>query len=114
MAVFQLAFVAKPLGKREDQGYERFVLHGWLLRAIELDMMSRRQGRLCRAACLKDFVFVCLCCIVLPGWCRYTRGLVGDVGNTGHREVLRSATRRSLHILRAGECRFVGWRVHTT
>lgn len=29
-------------------GYERFVLHGWLLRAIELDRMSRRQQRLCR------------------------------------------------------------------
>lgn len=30
------------------QGYEQFVLHGWLLRAIELDRMSRKQQRLCR------------------------------------------------------------------
>ena len=48
------------LGKCEDRGYERFVLHGWLLRAIELDLMSRRQGRLCRAAYLKDSLIVCM------------------------------------------------------
>ncbi|CAK9089413.1 unnamed protein product [Durusdinium trenchii] len=34
--------------------YERFVLHGWLLRAIELDRMSRRQERLCRVVNVID------------------------------------------------------------
>lgn len=36
------------------QRYERFVLHGWLLRAIELDRMSRKQQRLCRVVNIID------------------------------------------------------------
>ncbi|CAE6913985.1 unnamed protein product [Symbiodinium natans] len=36
------------------ESYERVVLHGWLFRAIELDRMSREQGRLCRVVNIID------------------------------------------------------------
>ncbi|CAJ1457744.1 unnamed protein product [Effrenium voratum] len=34
--------------------YERFVLHGWLLRALELERLSQRQQRLCRVVNIID------------------------------------------------------------
>ncbi|CAE7632140.1 unnamed protein product, partial [Symbiodinium sp. CCMP2456] len=34
--------------------YELVVLHGWLFRAVELDRMSRQQGRLCRVVNVID------------------------------------------------------------
>eukprot|EP00434_Breviolum_minutum_P013518 symbB.v1.2.011914.t5/scaffold794.1/size161992/7 len=50
-----LIYNAEQLTKTGDPlSYERFVLHGWLLRAIELDRMSRRQQRLCRVVNIID------------------------------------------------------------
>ena len=44
----------KIMARGAFQRYERFVLHGWLLRAIELDRMSRKQRRLCRVVNVID------------------------------------------------------------